>query len=413
MTDAMNARAATLGGSRLLDRIAKGVSFAVRTGAAPLLIGARLASRWREEQVRDIPTPRGGLAIASKIALDEFFLATEVASAPMVTPTSVPGRVIHELSQALELFEERGWLEDPASYHRAPPPVRRVQLERRGVPGFSYERLSFESGFEVRAEEPGAERWNGREPLRTAWGWVMRHPGQPRPWLVCVPGYRMGYPLVDFTGFSARWLHRKLGLNVAIPVLPLHGPRRIGARSGDGYFSGDFVDTLHAQTQAVWDVRRLIGWLRANGAPAIGLHGVSLGAYTGALVAALEPDLDCVVAGVPAADFPRLVRSHVPAVVFRVAERFGFSFERIERLLRVVSPFAIAPGVPAERCYLYAGLVDRLASPDQARDLWEHWGRPRVAWYHGSHISFLWEAEVKKLLVEAFGSRGFLAQPGA
>ena len=74
----------------------------------------------------------------------------------------------------------------------------------------------------------------------------------------------------------------------------------------------------------------------------------------------------------------------------------------------VVSPFAIEPGVPVERCFVYAGLVDRLASPDQARDLWEHWGRPRVAWYNGSHVSFLWEKEVRKLLLEAFDSRDML-----
>ena len=56
-------------------------------------------------------------------------------------------------------------------------------------------------------------------------------------------------------------------------------------------------------------------------------------------------DLACVVAGIPAADFARLVRSHVPSFVLRTADRFGFSFDGIEKLLRVVSPFALAPGL--------------------------------------------------------------------
>ena len=98
----------------------------------------------------------------------------------------------------------------------------------------------------------------------------------------------------------------------------------------------------------------------------------------------------------------------MPDIVLRAADQFGFSFERIERMLTVVSPFAFEPGVPSDRCYLYAGLVDRLASPDHARDLWQHWGRPRVCWYHGSHVSFLWEAEVKALLLEAFEDQGLL-----
>jgi hypothetical protein len=78
-----------------------------------------------------------------------------------------------------------------------------------------------------------------------------------------------------------------------------HGPRRVFGRSGDGFLTGDFVDTLHAQAQAVWGVRRLVGWLRANQATAIGLYGISLGAYTSALVASLEDDLSCVIAGIP------------------------------------------------------------------------------------------------------------------
>ena len=401
-----------MGGGRVLNRFVKGVGFALRSGAAPIVVGARLASRRRAEAPVGLPEPRRGLALASKIALDEFFFATELAAAPLVRVRD-RARLIEELARALELFEERGWLDDPASYHRTPPPLRLARLEPRRTARLAYERLSFESGYEPHPGEPGRERWLGYQANRTAYAWVLQHRGRPRPWLVCVPGYRMGHPLVDFTGFRARWLHRHLGLNVAIPVLPLHGPRRTGRRGGNGYFSGDFVDTVHAQAQALWDVRRLIGWLRANDAPRIGTYGLSLGAYTTALLAAMEQDLDCVVAGIPAADFARLVRSHVPELVFRAAERLGFSFERIERLLRVVSPFAFEPRVPGERCYLFAGLVDRLANPDQARDLWEHWGRPHVRWYHGSHVSFVWESEVKELLLEALRSQGLLTHSPA
>ncbi len=394
--------------SRLLEKFSRRLQFAVRAGMAPLVVGARVASRWAEGQPEGLPTPRGGLAIAGKIALDEFFLATEIASAPVVWRRE-GRRVVDEMADALDLFQQRGWLDEPESYHCTPPALEDVSLRGSGLPVFPYETLRFQSGYEPHAGEPGRERWIGYRDNQTAHAWIMRHPGPARPWIVCIPGYRMGHPIVDFTGFRARWLHRTLGLNVAIPVLPLHGPRRIGRRGGDGYFAGDFVDTVHAQTQSVWDVRRLIGWLRrTHDAPAIGVHGVSLGAYTTALVAAFEPDLDCVIAGVPAADFARLLRSHVPDIALRAMDRFGFSFDRIEQLLQVVSPFAFDPGVPSNRCYLYAGLVDRLASPDHARDLWEHWGRPRVTWYHGSHVSFLWEADVKSLVLEAFEAQGLL-----
>jgi hypothetical protein len=221
----------------------------------------------------------------------------------------------------------------------------------------------------------------------------------------------MGHPLVDFTGFRARFLHRTLGVNVAVPVLPLHGPRRVGWRGGDGFFSGDFVDTVHAQAQAIWDIRRLIGWLRQEGAPAVGVYGVSLGGYTAALLASVEEGLDCVIAGIPATDFVRLARSHTPLLLVRAAERAGFSFDRIERLLRVVSPLALAPKVAHERRFLYAGLADRLAAPEQARELWRHWGEPRTLWYHGSHVSFIWEPEIQTLLSEALTQTGLAPAP--
>jgi hypothetical protein len=47
----------------------------------------------------------------------------------------------------------------------------------------------------------------------------------------------------DFTGFPAAWFHHELGLNVAFPVLPLHGPRKMGIRTGDG-FPHDVGDAL-------------------------------------------------------------------------------------------------------------------------------------------------------------------------
>jgi hypothetical protein len=188
--------------------------------------------------------------------------------------------------------------------------------------------------------------------------------------------------------------------------MPFHGPRRVGRRGGDGFLTGDFLDTVHAQAQAVWDARRLVGWLRARGAPAVGAYGVSLGAYTAGLLAGLDPGLDCVIAGIPAADFLRLLRSHVPEFLIQGALRHGFPFDRIERLLTVISPLAIAPRVPRGRRYLYAGLGDRLAHPEHARELWRHWEEPRLDWYPGGHVSFLFERRAHELVRDALAASG-------
>lgn len=392
-----------------MTSIATGLEWTVRGGALPLLLGWRALRRGAHAARVDAPHPRWNVALASKAALDEVFFAAELVTAPLIA-LSDRERAARETARALALYRRRGWLDAPATYHVAPPPLTRFALDERRSAVGRHLHLRFESGYAPHAGEPGRGRWLARRANLTAHAWLLQHPGPARPWLVCVPGYRMGSRAVDFVGFRARWIFERLGVNVAIPVMPLHGPRREGLRGGDGFLTGDFVDTVHGHAQAVWDVRRLVGWLRAGGAPAVGLHGVSMGGHTAALLAALEERFECVIAGIPAVDMARLVRALAPAWLLRAAARSGLSMDRVEVLLRVVSPLAMPPRVPHEARFVYAGTADRLATPDHARDLWEHWERPRIAWFEGSHLSFFLEREVRELIREALASQGFLPE---
>ena len=65
-----------------------------------------------------------------------------------------------------------------------------------------------------------------------------------------------------------------------------------------------------------------------------------------------------------------------------------------------------APVVPFERRFMFAGLIDRMATPQQALALWEHWEHPRIAWYGGNHVGFLWSHRVETLVREALVSTG-------
>ncbi len=134
----------------------------------------------------------------------------------------------------------------------------------------------------------------------------LEHPGEPRPWVVCVHGFAMGDPAINFSGFGARWLHEELGLNVAFSVLPLHGPRASGRMSGGEMIVADYVNAVHVFAQAVWDARRPIHWLRDDrDAEGIAVYGISLSGYTASLLAGIEEGLDCVIAGSPRGRFPR------------------------------------------------------------------------------------------------------------
>jgi dienelactone hydrolase len=378
--------------------------------AASLLAAGAIAVR-QERHPEEVPTPAVGLALSAQVAADEALLAT-VSLAQPTPAVGDQGRIRRELREARQLFGDRGWLEKPADYHRAPPELGDARLCRARSRGLDYQRLSFESGYEPRPEEPGRDRWQSYRPNRTAHAWVLRHQDASRPWLVCIHGYQMGKPRFDFPAFRAAHLHHRLGINLVLPVLPLHGPRKIGRVSGDGFLAADFIDTIHAEAQAMWDIRRILSWIRAQGGSRIGVHGLSLGGYNTALLACLDDDLACAIPGIPATDFARLVWRHGPRLQIRYAEHQGLLQDEVAEVTRVVSPLALEPMVPKERRYIFGGVADRLVPADQVRDLWRHWDRPRIEWYQGSHVSFRFHRSVNRLLDDALRESALVRNAG-
>lgn len=349
--------------------------------------------------------PEAKLAVDAKAALDETVLAYFVGVAKLPAGSSAEAMCLEAL-RLEAVLKEQGWTSDIAGYHQAPRAPEAVVADPRSWRGINYERVSYPSGFLPRPELPGAAAWsahprNPRMQLR-----VFRHPGGPRPWLMCVHGYRMGVDWMDFSLFDPGWLHRKLGLNLIMPVLPLHGVRRTGRQSGDHYLDGDLLDLLHAQTQALWDLRKALAWLRDREPGAqVGVYGVSLGGYNASLLATAESDLSFVVGGVPLADVARALWRNLPQVHERFYAQHGLSEARYREILRPVSPLA-RPALPAaERLHLFAATADRLVTPDHPLKLSAHWQRP-VHWYQGSHLSIRRERvtrEVVELAVKAAG----------
>jgi len=361
----------------------------------------------RSWRAPDLGPPVPGLSpsLLLQVAVDEATLS--LAMGPNRFPRRRDyERVGTELAEARELFAARGWLDDPVSYHRRPPPLTDPEVAGTGwAMGLAYERLRFPSGFEPGADEPGRDRWLAYAPNRTAWATVVRHDDRPRPWVVALHGFGMGAPFMDFVGLHVRRLHRDLGLNVVLPTLPLHGPRKVTRLSGEVFLSFDLMGVVHAMTQTIWDVRRILAWLRAEGAPAIGVYGISLGSYSAALLAAVE-ELDCAIAGVPVSDLPALFHAHSPRHIRLRAAEHEILRGNAEIVHRVISPLAMPPLGPAGHRFIYAGLADRMARPQQAQALWEHWERPAICWYRGNHIGFLLDSNVSGFVRESLTTAG-------
>jgi dienelactone hydrolase len=384
-----------------------GVALAlIALSVASFLTAGRMSVR-QEPRWSGVPEPRGSLGLYAQVAADDALLAWMQITLDVRSGEHLP-RIAREVRDAAELFDARGWLEKPADYHSTPPPLTEPEARTKRVRRIPYEHLVFESGYEPHPDEPGRERWLGYAANRTAHAWVVRHAGEPRPWIVCLHGFQMGWPGIDLLAFAPEYFHKHLGLNLAVPVLPLHGPRHEGKRSGDGFLAGDPLDSIHAEAQSMWDVRRLLSWIRAQGAPGVGVMGLSLGGYQTSLLACLDDELACAIPGIPLTDIARAVWRHGPSLHLTHAEHHGVVHDEFAEILRVVSPLVLEPKVPHEHRAIFGGIGDQLVPPDQVRDLWEHWDRPRIEWYQGAHLTFRAHRGVRRLIPETLAGAGLL-----
>ncbi len=374
--------------------------------AAGFAVDAFIKQRFGLRGTDDLPKARPSLALTAQVALDEAFLGMMRNPSRYPTDADYAG-LAAELATAADLYAREGWIAEPRSYHRDPPPLTDLRVRRLWAMNVWYERLSWPSGYETHPGEPNAARWESFTKNRISYAYVVRR-RPDRPWLMCLHGFSTGVPTSDFFAFKAKRLAEELDLNLVFPVLPLHGPRRASRMSGAELLSYNVLDFISGMAQAMWDIRRLMGWLRAQGAERIGVHGMSLGAYTASLLSALEPDLELLIAGAPLCDMPGLIDHHMPRRLRGKAVENGIDQSVLQDVFRPVSPLAYPMTIPRERVHMYAGVGDRMSTPKQAHRLWAHWDRPNVLWYEGGHLTFLWSGQVTRFLDDAMASAGFI-----
>lgn len=344
-------------------------------------------------------------SLAAHVAMDEAVIA--MIQGPRRTPgKSDYFRVAAELQTARRLFEDEGWVDDPVTYHRTPPPLEDDQISFKSgwALGEHYRRMYWNSGFTVRSEEPGAARWNSFRQNHTASAWIMEHEDGPRPWLLGVHGFATGAPFADLITFRAAHVFHELGWNIAAVVLPVHGSRRPSAIGGAHFLGFDMMNSVHALSQAVWDIRRLASWIRRRSPSALAIHGVSLGGYITALTTCLDGGFDAAIAGIPVTDIPALFAHQSPEHVRQRSVEHGILDGNAEIVHRVVSPLVMDPLVGPAGRFIFAGLGDRMAIPTQAHDLWEHWERPPICWFPGNHVGYLWSSKVGRFMDETLTS---------
>src|SRR5262245_22325750 len=218
-------------------------------------------------------------------------------------------------------------------------------------------------------------------------------PWQKRPVIVLLHGgieylhYRFGFALL------ARRCYRA-GFKSVTLESPYHfqrRPRQYGPLSIVGQYSAvvssDYLRMAETFAQAIAEIRSLVGWLLAEGCPAVALGGGSLGAYLAGLTVCCDARLASVVMTLPPARQGNIL-SQLEHVVGRRARELALvrraACEELDR-----TPLNLGtsrPVISREKTLLIEGMHDLMVSIGP-EEIWQSWGQPEIWRLPHGHIS--------------------------
>ena len=207
--------------------------------------------------------------------------------------------------------------------------------------------------------------------------------GEKRPVALLIHGYMTGPYHVEQRVWPLQRFFRS-GYDVALFTLPFHGLRANPLRRGAPEFpAADPRFSNEGFRQLIFDLRNLVHWLKEQGRPAVGVMGMSLGGYTAALLATVEPELSFCIPVIPLASLADFARDQgeLSAAPEVEAEEHAL----LERIYRVVSPLERKSRIAPARTLVVAAKNDRITPVAHARKLAAHFGSPLVSW-HGGHL---------------------------
>lgn len=358
--------------------------------ADPDPISPEGAPSWRDA------IPSSGAGVRAVAALD-VELRTAVAS--LVSLSAIPATLLRgggDHRAAAEFYAGVSRTADADSLFPAPPkdtPVRNRTIARlRYAPAVTdVESLTFISPYRVLWPEI-RQRFeaHSRNSIARAMHW--RHEDGPRPTIIFVHGFTGSPYRFNSEFFQLPWYYRH-GCDVVLAVLPFHGARNdlTGLFDGSGLFSDGMATFTEAMLQSITDLRVVVDYLESTGVEKVGITGLSLGGYVAGLMAEAEPRLHFAIPNCAVTDLGTLMDGWFPAGPLIGA---GLKLGRIDRqthmeAMRLHSPLRYPARLPTDRLFVIGGLADRLAPPEQSARLWDHWGRPRLHWFPGSHILHL------------------------
>lgn len=208
---------------------------------------------------------------------------------------------------------------------------------------------------------------------------------EDRPALLLVHGYRGGQPhLCDHAWPLTRL--RRMGFSLAVGQLPFHGLRARSLFARPPFPGNNPQLNVEALRQSCIDLGDLVAWLRQRGHPTVGVVGFSLGAHVAALLATVDPALDCLLALAPPESLARFAFDH--GQLGRGTDSVRLA-EALEGLYAPFEPLGRRPRVPATRSLVVVGSDDALTPRAGAQRVARHFGAEYLE-RPGSHVVQHW-----------------------
>lgn len=353
----------------------------------------------------DAPVIKFSISLALKAAIDELVLG--ILQIGFKTAIFKDLKIANEEADLMIEYQEANNITAPSDYHRKPPPIDNFELVAKTKGKTKYEHLRFTSLYEPRENEPGGERWKNYDANKITHAYVLRQKNyKNRPWLICINGFGTGSAAVDLLTFKPTFDEFKF--NVLIYVMPFHGPRKNGFISGNGFLTGNPIDTLHAESQAIWDLRRIISWINDQGCHHIGIAGISLGGYTAALLSTIQEDLKCTIPFVPLSCFASAMYHYLSKAKRAEFEKHGLTLAKMQSVLKPISPLASPSKTKPLGRAIIAGVVDQIVERDQTLSYKKYWLDEEIRWLDSCHMFTTAEAEANKAARNTLDKAGFL-----
>lgn len=236
-----------------------------------------------------------------------------------------------------------------------------------------------------------------------------RHQSRHRTAVIFVHGFMAGDFLVEELEWPTHAFYRR-GLDVVLAVLPGHGVRK----SNRPWESPEWpartpTFTIEGFRQAIGELRGLVSHLLADGVTHVGVVGMSLGGFTSALLATVEPRLALVAPFIPLASTADFLRDNgqltgSPAEVAR-------QHALIERTFESTSPFARPCLVPKDGRLVIGGAYDRVTPLAHADRIAQHF-EVETTVFPGAHLLQYGRTQAWRAILRNLGRRGLMPGRG-